>query len=273
MVAMRLCQHVPDGVTVNTRDGRLLSVDLSTGMQSSVFFLGEYERAITRVLELIIERNGFQRFVDAGANFGWYTSLFYKYAAEFGEVHAFEPVPPIFENLERNYRLMGSPSNVRINRIALGDEKKRITVNLFEGLSTGHASISDQGRDDAIGFECPLVTLDDYLAENRVSDIDLVKVDIEGAELSFLKGAESLFRQRTLPVILMEMALNQTKNFGYLPNDLIDFIRERGAYHFYKIDEIRTRLVKIDGIAADDIGANVICIPESIREYSIRGLV
>jgi len=273
MVAMRLCQHVPDGVTVNTRDGRLLSVDLSTGMQSSVFFLGEYERAITRVLELIIERNGFQRFVDAGANFGWYTSLFYKYAAEFGEVHAFEPVPPIFENLERNYRLMGSPSNVRINRIALGDEKKRITVNLFEGLSTGHASISDQGRDDAIGFECPLVTLDDYLAENSVSDIDLVKVDIEGAELSFLKGAESLFRQQKPPVILMEMALNQTKNFGYLPNDLIDFIRERGAYHFYKIDEIRTRLVKIDGIAADDIGANVICIPESIREYSIRGLV
>jgi len=272
MVAMRLCHDVPDGLTVNTRDGRLLSVDLSTGMQSSVFFLGEYEKAITRILETIIRRNGFERFVDAGANFGWYTSLFHKYAKSVGEVHSFEPVPPIFENLERNYELMCRPSNVHINRNALGDETKTITVNLFEGLSTGHASISDQGRGDAIGFDCQMITMDDYLTEKNVKEIDLVKVDIEGAELLFLKGAQSLFRQKTPPVFLMEMALNQTKNFGYIPNDLIDFIRERGEYRFYKIDERRTKLAEIDGFPSDDIGANVICIPESIREDSIRGL-
>ncbi|HMJ09145.1 MAG TPA: FkbM family methyltransferase [Pyrinomonadaceae bacterium] len=261
---MNLCRYLPNGVVVPTHDGRKFSVDLSTGMQSTLFFLGEYEKAISDIVEGILKQASKQAvFIDIGANFGWYTSLFHKYAGESGAVHSFEPVPSIFENLERNYELMGSPPNVHLNNLALGEEEAELTINLFAGLSTGHASLSTQDRDDAIPFKCRVITLDSYLEANKVGDVDFVKVDIEGAELSFLKGAERLFKQENPPIWLMEMALNQTRNFGYLPNDLIEFIAARADYDFFKIDEINAKLVKITGFAADDIGANVICIPKS----------
>ena len=272
LAALKLCQSYPDGLPAITPDGRRFQANLSTGMQSTLYFLGEYEKAITLIVEKIIRANSCTTFLDVGANFGWYTSLFSKYAVNGGQVHAFEPVPSIFTNLQTNVALLGNPSNVFINNLALGDKNGEMTINLFSGLSTGHASLSDQGRDDAISFKCEMKTLDSYLSGLNVGPINFVKVDIEGAEKSFLAGAGRLFEQQSLPIILMEMALNQTKNFGYLPDELIDTIRSKGNYRFYKIDESQAKLIEIDGFERNDIGANVICIPDAIAAPSIAGV-
>lgn len=252
-------------------DGRKFDVDLATGMQTTVYFLGEYERVVTDIVErILISKQASKQaltLLDVGANFGWYTTLFAKYAKNGGSVHSFEPVPTIFDNLKRNYQLMDSPSYVRINNLAVGETEDELTINLFEGLSTGHASLSTQGRDDAIPFKCKVITIDSYLADNNIGDVDMVKVDIEGAELGFLKGADKLFEQKMPPVFLMEMALNQTKNFGYKPNDLIEHIRNKADYFFFKIDELNDQLIKIEGFADDDIGANVLCFPTKDDVY------
>jgi FkbM family methyltransferase len=261
--ALKFAGNPADGAVVKTKDGRKLLADLSTGMQDTLYFLGEYEKAVTAIVERTISSTISKNFLDVGANFGWYTTLFAKLAGHDGSLHSFEPVPSTFDNLKRNFELMGSPGNVQINNLALGDEEAELTINLFSGLATGHASLSTQGRDDAVPFKCRMVTLDSYLEDNNVGQVDFVKVDIEGAELGFLKGAEKLFKQERPPIILMEMALNQTKNFGYIPNDLIEFLRQRAPYVFYRIDENETKLFEIDGFAPDDIGANVICIPNN----------
>ena len=259
MMALDLCKYLPESLPAETKDGRKFAIHLKTGMQTSVYFVGEYEKAMTEIVKSLL-RPG-DTCLDVGANFGWYTTLFYKVCGEKSNIHAFEPMPPTYSELEQNYRLMGSPPNVQINNLALGDKPDELTINLFEGLSTGHASMSTQGRDDAISYKCEVVTLDSYMEENAVGDVDFVKVDIEGAEMMFLKGAGKLFAQKTPPIWLMEMALQQTKNFGYLPNDLIDFLRERADYDFYIVDEHKTRLVKIDGFDENHVGANVICFP------------
>jgi FkbM family methyltransferase len=261
LAALKLLRELPTDLFAKARDGRRFSVDLSTGMQTTVFFLGEYEQPITDIVERLIRENESKVFLDVGANFGWYTTLFRKHAGDDGEVHSFEPVPSIYQNLLRNYELMGSPPNVHLNNLALGEREEVLTINLFEGLPTGHASLSTQGRSDAIPFKCRVVTLDSYLEENKIGDVDFVKVDIEGAELGFLRGAERLFAQPRPPIWLMEMALNQTRNFGYVPDDLIRFMSERREYDFFRIDELNGRLDKIDGFDRGDIGANVICIP------------
>ncbi len=258
----KIVRSLPDGLNAASRDGRQFSVDLSTGMQDTLYFIGEYERAITNVVERMIKERGCKTFLDVGANFGWYTTLFAKYTGNDGFVHSFEPVPSIFDNLSRNYELLDSPGNVHINNFALGESEGELTINLFEGLSTGHASLSDQGRDDAIPFKCRMTTLDSYLDQNNVGNIDLVKVDIEGAELSFLKGASKLFAQERPPIILMEMALQQTKNFGYLPDDLVQFLKAKAPYRFYIINEVNEELTEKTGFAHNDIGANVLCIAE-----------
>jgi FkbM family methyltransferase len=258
-IAAGMCRYLPDNVEVPTRDGRRLFANLSTGMETTLYFLGEYERDITEKVVTLIREGDVC--LDVGANFGWYTTLFRKVCGNTGAVHSFEPVPSIFAELEANYELMGSPANVFLNNLALGDEEKTITVNLFEGLSTGHASLSTQGRDDAVSFDCRMITLDSYLEENDIRHVDIVKVDIEGAEMMFLRGASRLFEQETPPIVLMEMALGQTKNFGYEPNDLTRFIAARADYAFYAVDEMTREVKKIDGFPDAHIGANVFCIP------------
>src|SRR5437016_874007 len=62
--------------------------------------------------------------VDAGANFGWYTTLFSRLTVPGGQVHAFEPMPPTADVLERNCHL-NRCENVTINRCALGERADR----------------------------------------------------------------------------------------------------------------------------------------------------
>lgn len=259
LTALGISKYSPIRRVVPTKDGRRFWADLHTGMHETLYFLGEYERAITELITLIVQPGDVC--IDVGANFGWYTSIFSKYAGDSGEVHSFEPVPPTFDELNENYRLMGSPQNVHLNNAALGDRPSEMTVHVFPGMTTGHASLSNHGRTDAVAYNCSVITLDSYLETCGVGAVDIVKVDVEGAELMFLQGAQKLFAQQLPPVIIMEMALNTTKNFDYYPNDLVRFIDSKGDYSFFQIDEARLKLLPINGFAKDDIGANVLCFP------------
>jgi FkbM family methyltransferase len=259
LTALKLCKTLPERISTESRDGRRFSVHLKTGMTTTVYFLGEYEKALTEIVTSLLRPGDVC--LDVGANFGWYSTLFHKHSGEQGEVHSFEPTPPTFRELEENYALMGKPSNVFINNLALGDREDELAINVFEGLPSGHASISNHKGVGSTSYACRMITLDSYMDERAVRDVNFVKVDIEGAELLFLKGAEKLFQQSIPPIFLIEMALEQTKNFGYKPNDLVEFIRARADYEFFKVDELRTRLVRMEGISPEDIGANVICFP------------
>lgn len=259
--ALRLLKTRPDSLQVRLSDGRLFFVNLTTGMQESLFFVGEFERVLTEIATRLIGKGDVC--IDVGANFGWYTSLMHLYAGADGKVHAFEPTPPSFRELVRNHELMGSPSNVLLNNLALGDRDGTVQVHLFEGLGTGHASLSEKGAVPSTVFDCRMTTLDTYLAECGDPRVDFVKVDVEGAELMFLCGAEGLFAQAVPPIVLMEMAAEQTANFGYEPNALIEFMGVRGDYEFFAANEYNGTVRQIDAFPAGDIGANVFCVPRS----------
>ncbi|MGQ0541437.1 MAG: FkbM family methyltransferase [Blastocatellia bacterium] len=263
--ALNALKTPPQALSTRVKDGRNLIVDLTTGMQETVFFIGEYERAISEITSKMIGESDVC--LDVGANFGWYTTLMAMRSGKDGAVHSFEPVPKSFAELKRNRDLLPFSQKVHINNVALGDRADTVHINLFDGLSSGHASLATRGESGISSFECRMIALDSYLEERNVGDVAIVKVDIEGAEMMFLRGANRLFEQEFPPVFLMEMALGQTRNFGYVPDDLIRYIGERAEYAFFKVDEIRGKLVRIDGFDPNDIGANVFCIPVNAREY------
>jgi FkbM family methyltransferase len=258
---MRLSKYAPDDIIVSTVDGRRLHADLSTGMCESLFFQGEYERAVTLMITKVVESGDVC--LDVGANFGWYTTLLQKLCGSSGAVHAFEPVPDTFVTLQNNVELLSDSSNVSINNVALGDAPGNIEMHVFAGLPNGHSSLSTMGRSDYKTVASPMITLDSYLEDRGIAKVDFIKVDIEGAELMFLKGAAKLFAQPVPPIWMIEMALGTTRGFDYLPDDLIVFLRERADYEFYAVDELTLTLRKIEGFAPDDIGANVLCLPSS----------
>ena len=267
--ALDLCRYPPKQIVTKISDGRRFCVDLTGGMHQSVFFLGEYERAVTDVISSVVQIEDVC--LDVGANFGWYTILLNQICRS-GEVHAFEPMPGVFGELKRNWELAGEPANVRLNNVALGDEAKIIDIHQFANLPSGFSSFATAGKAVQETFSVPMTTLNSYLIENNVRDVDFMKIDIEGAELMFLKGATKLFEQKTPPVIMAEMALATTDGFGYLPNDLIEFLRGRAAYKFYALNDFDGTLRKIEGFAPDDIGANVLCVPNNCDPKRLQKL-
>lgn len=259
--ARAVCRERFNPFAISLPDGRRLYADPTTDTQASVFFVGEFERVLTQIAVTLIAKGDVC--VDAGANFGWYTSLMALHSGNDGAVHAFEPTPQSFSELQRNAEFMGPAINVVLNNHALGDAPGSVQIHVFEGMGSGHASLAAKDGVDSTAFECKMITLDNYIIENGIRGVDFVKVDIEGAELMFLKGAERLFAATTPPIFLMEMATGQTQNFGYHPNELIEFIGSRGDYEFFAVDEYAGTIKLIEAFGPGEIGANVFCIPRN----------
>ncbi len=266
-LAIRLSRKSPDEITVRTADGRELLIDIAKGSYRYLYFTGEYETAISNLLRRIIAPGDIC--LDIGANIGWYTTLFQKLVGNEGEVHAFEPVPPIFDRLKHNIKVNEPPKNVRLNNFALGDTETTVDLHIFADLPDGHASIATFDHKEFEVFPSRMTTLDSYITANGIENVNLIKIDIEGAELMMLKGASKLFSQNQLPVLEIEMALATTSGFNYLPNDIIKYIRHQADYVFFAIDERTSKLREIKGFDSEDIGANVLCLPRNFDESRV----
>jgi len=270
--SLKVGGDLPDRLLIDTADGCRMVVDPSDEGYKFTYFLGEYEPAVTFCIKRSVRPGDIC--LDIGANAGWFTTLFMKLSGKKGEVHSFEPVPNTFNKLEENILLNTGLGNAFANRIALGDKSGEIEMVLEEGDPDGHASVATDTVAGPDGVKAQIVTLDSYLVEKGISHVDFVKADIEGSELSMLRGASRLFEQEIPPILEIEMALATSKRFGYRPDDLISFISSRGEYEFYEISEQGKRLKKIEGFDQKSIGANVLCVPEktAIERKTLLGV-
>lgn len=119
-------------------------------------------------------------YVDCGAEYGFYISLALKYGPPDLKIIAFEPEPMRFNLLET---WMQSYPKVKIHRLALSDHASRQEV-VKPGVGI---SLSLEGCFHGTGsrFTVDSVALDDLLSE---TNIDIIKMDIEGAEDLAFKG-------------------------------------------------------------------------------------
>jgi FkbM family methyltransferase len=263
-------RDLPSQIVAKTSDGRTLRMNFDHDSAYFVYFLGEYEPAITNLVKKIIQPGDVC--FDIGGNIGWFTTLFQTIVGENGAVHSFEPVPPTFAVLEENVRSNCNSGIVRLNNFALGEAEGEVNLHVFEGFPDGHASIAECGQDEFQTYSSRVTTINSYLSENRINDVTFVKVDIEGAELGMLKGATAFFEQKIPPIFEIEMALNTSKWFGYSPNDIIEFMTGQYNYEFFAINERSQKIEKFNKFDPNDIGANVLCVPEGHYHDRLKAL-
>ena len=172
---------------------------------------------------------------DIGANAGYYALHWASRIASNGCIHAFEPVPSTYARLQRNVHLNGLERSVHTRNFGLGDEAKTVSIFLPEFSGSSAASIKNlHPEEKSIEVAVRIETLDEYFTGAGLSRLDLIKIDVEGAELLVLKGGrKTLARQK--PILFMELLRKWSLPFGYHPNDVIALLGEIG-YRGYAID-------------------------------------
>jgi len=163
---------------------------------------GSYELATTRLLTDIIRPGDV--FVDVGANIGYYSALALSRVGATGKVIAIEPNPDAYVRLQRNMVLNGAGSRLRMIQSALSDHHGRVKLRLFgddDGLSSVVASTERNiPISSTRSIDVEASTFDSLFPAERVN---VVKIDVEGAELAVLRGMrDTLLRNPSLNLVI-----------------------------------------------------------------------
>jgi len=165
--------------------------------------LGIYEPTVIRALRDHL-RVG-DTCLDVGGHVGYLTILMARLVGPGGRVVAFEPVPETFQVLRENVRL-NALENVRLECTAVGEREGMISLfcDADQELSwTPSVSAHSVPGNHQKKLSVPMVSLDRYV-EKKVLRSSLIKIDVEGAELDVLRGAQGLLLEHR-PVVLVEI--------------------------------------------------------------------
>lgn len=175
--------------------------------------VGGYERDFTyRIIKLL---DGCKVAYDIGAYMGYYSLLMEKYMGKDSVVYAFEPHPTACEKIEYNLSI-NKVTNVFLFRKAISDSNSTASLCLGESWSS---IVWDHGVDT---ISVDTVTLDSLVNDGKIQPPDLIKIDIEGAEVKALEGGLetiSQFQPKLAVELhassLAEMVLKRLTNLGY----------------------------------------------------------
>jgi len=140
--------------------------------------------------------------LDIGANTGVY-SLLAASVNPAAHVHAFEPVPRIFELLRRNVEINHLESRVTLHSEAVADAAGNTSFHVPQDDVPTSASLNPSGFRNVAGtlITVPVTTLDALFCDDET--VDLAKIDVEGFEDKVLTGMRSLLA-RMKPTLLVE---------------------------------------------------------------------
>lgn len=138
---------------------------------------------------------------DVGANKGDYARMLLKLFPPNTQIHCFEPSKETFSSLKK-------VENIYANNCGLGDRCGSATL-FYDTPGSGLASLTKRRLDHfGVKIDCSeevhLQTLDNYCDSNSINYIDVLKVDVEGHELSVFKGAEAMLGKNSIGVIQFE---------------------------------------------------------------------
>ncbi len=194
--------------TVRIVTGARMKINIADHHNCMYFEKVPYEPATTRFF--LEHLHSSDVVVDVGANQGYFSLLSASIVGPSGKVHAFEANPALKPMLEDSIGRNDFRSVVHLSNVGLSDEAKEVPLYLPEtganiGSATmhpwaGHLEAGTLNESRFVNVVC--VRFDDWIKTHPLLRIDLVKIDVEGAELEVLKGMrESLRRFQPLHIV------------------------------------------------------------------------
>jgi FkbM family methyltransferase len=219
----------PKGLVLLNIQGNKMYVDgTGEGIGAVLLMDGAHEKYETALFKKMAQDG--MVVVDIGANIGYYTLIAAKLVGNKGIVYAFEPEPSNYKLLCKNIQ-----ANGYTNIVPIGKAVSKTTGKTKLYVNAAMTNFSSFGKDNVLThsknldcLEVETITLDDFF-ERTVGDdrIDLMKIDVEGAEELVVDGAERVLRNNRLK-ILMEFVPRQLRNVGTDPLELLYKLQNYG---------------------------------------------
>jgi FkbM family methyltransferase len=233
----RHCSRRGAPIVVPDFDGTLrLELRLDEHMESQIFWYGDYSREVLNVLARLLAPG--MVVIDAGANIGEVSLFAAKRVRPGGRVISFEPVPGLAQRLRAN---VARNDLAAVEVVEMGLAEHEGSAEIFTSREcfrdgTSHAGLAtlyaQPGRAKPIA-SIALTTLDRFVHERGLDRVDVLKVDVEGAELPLLRGsAETLGLHR--PWLLLEVQQETSRAAGYGHAEILTFL-ERYGYRFARL--------------------------------------
>lgn len=225
--------YAGDGTAiVATRWGAKLYVDCSDSVLAPWLLLdGLWETSVTTWFHQVV-RPG-HNVVDVGANIGYFTVLGAKLAGPGGRVVGFEASPRLHPIAARNLAANGMHDHAEVRHRAAWSEATELVLHLrrhFSGNSSFAAFdpefLRRLGDEASEPVRVQAAALDDELAD--LGHVDVVKIDVEGAELRAMQGLRRTLSANAGIQVLCEWSPDSVRALGDDPADLLGLFDDQG---------------------------------------------
>jgi FkbM family methyltransferase len=176
--------------------------------------------------------------LDIGANIGLHSLIMAQELSDKGKIYAFEPSKKTYDALVENIKLNNLSDKVVPFNLALSNKAETLFLaapeadNIAEADQDAYNSIHHVQNKKGNAETIDAVTLDSFIEKENIKKIDLIKIDIEGAEFLCFQGAENVIANFR-PVIIMECYEPYCNRFNYAATDIILFMTK----HNYKMHQ------------------------------------
>ena len=198
-------------LTIRKKKWKLYEEDISVKMDAgfSLFLRPKceysrkrflYRKAEVYDLDFLVNRLNINAeiILDVGANIGYWSSYLAMYKKN---IISFEPDPTTYKILEKN--LLPFQTYSKLENLAVGNLKGNVDFYLNPIHSGDNSPIKGSENWDKISV--PSCDLDSYLVSQKINDVGLIKIDVQGGELNCLKGANRSITTM-LPIIVCEIS-------------------------------------------------------------------
>lgn len=206
---------------------------------SDRLIINNYEKLETEVIKKEVRVGDVV--VDIGANIGYYTLILAKLVGENGKVIAFEPDPENFALLEKNVKINGCKNVISVQK-AVSNKTGKLKLYLCAD-NRGDHRIYDPHKDRQY-IEIESIRLDDYF-KNHGGKINLIKMDIQGAECAAFKGMSLILENNKNIKIITEFEPSLLRKFGAVPEDYLKLLM-KFDFKLYNINEQKKKIEPVD---------------------------
>jgi FkbM family methyltransferase len=200
----------PTNVRVK-RKGIYWSLDLNEAIDFCLYVAGDYEPELIDAYRPIIKDKD-MLIIDIGANIGAHTLNFAKYSGKNARIIAIEPTNYAYSKLVNNvHRNDHLKNKVHCYKVLLTNPEHQVGVDkisaswdIQKGLNCLTRNQFDGGFACNIG-NAPKRTLDEFIEENNIEQVDMIKLDVDGNEVDILQGARLTF-EKFRPILIVELS-------------------------------------------------------------------